>query len=585
MDILTKTQITQPTVDLTKPMNVLLIEEDSEEAHTLKTLASDNGTNWAVIKWADRLSSGLKNLSEGLFDLILLNPSLPDSEGLESLNKILHETKEVPVIVINSHDDEELAVQAIQAGAQDFLSLDHLDRFHFLRALRHAVERQHILKHLEHSRMLERYLAYHDTLTKLPNRQLFFDRLVQAIAHARRSEASVAVLFLDLDGFKLINDTMGHSAGDLLLISVANRLMSCVRESETASRFGGDEFAVILGGVNREQDAAIVAKRILEAFKLPHMIAEQESYVSPSIGISMYPDDGSDAETLVRNADIAMYLAKQEGGHQYLFYTPSMNRGILEQPVYEKNIEKALEREQFLLYYQPQVCLKTGKIISVEALVRWRHPKYGILLPEQFIPAAEKSGLIVPIGDYVLLQACEQSMKWQDRGYPPVRVAVNLSVHQLQKQTLVKLVNQVLKSTKLKPRYLGFEITENSTIHNGDDTIELLKSLKKKGIELAIDDFGIGYSSLGYLKRLPIQTLKIDRSFILNINRDSEDIAIIKAIIAMAHSLGMQVTAEGVETEEQSEILRSLECDAIQGYYFSKPIPADMMGHFLQEFA
>jgi diguanylate cyclase (GGDEF)-like protein len=447
------------------------------------------------------------------------------------------------------------------------------------------VERQQILKNMERARAVERYLAYHDTLTKLPNRHLFLDRLMQSIAQARRNGNSVAVLFIDLDGFKNINDTMGHGAGDLLLMSFADRLKSCIRESETASRFGGDEFAVILADIEGEQDAAIVAQRILEAFKHPLQIADQECYIGASIGISVYPADGGNTDMLIRNADSAMYLAKKDGGNQYLFYTPSMIRGIPEQPAHEKNIQRALDRGQLVLHYQPQLDLHTGKIISIEALVRWNHPNYGIIHPDQFIPAAEKSGLIVPLGEYVLKKACEQSMRWQMKGLPPVRIAVNLSMRQLRHHCLLAQINDVLEATQLNPNLLGLEITENSALNRSEETMHLLKSLKNRGIELSIDDFGSGYSSLSYLKRLPVQMLKIDRSFVVNMTRDSEDVAIIKAIIAMAHSLGIKVTAEGVETDEQIDILGALHCDAIQGYHFSRPVPARAVAKLLNRYA
>jgi EAL domain-containing protein (putative c-di-GMP-specific phosphodiesterase class I) len=279
-----------------------------------------------------------------------------------------------------------------------------------------------------------------------------------------------------------------------------------------------------------------------------------------------------------------MYLAKQDGGHQYLFYTPSIIKGVPEEPAHEKNIRKALENEELLLYFQPQLDLRTGKIISLEALVRWRHPNYGIIPPEQFIPAAEKSGLIVPIGEYVLRRACEQNRKWQERGFPAIRIAVNLSMRQLKHRNLLMQVNEVLSQTEMDPHFLGLEITENSAIHRCDETVHLLESLKNRGIQISIDDFGIGYSSLGYLKRLPVQILKIDRSFVVNMTRDSDDVAIIRAIIAMAHSLGIRVTAEGVESGEQLTILRSLGCDAIQGYHFSRPVSADIIEELLHRF-
>jgi diguanylate cyclase (GGDEF)-like protein len=583
MDILTKTASSPRVATRARPIRAILIEQNHDDALMVRALASDAGEEYILIDWADSLASGLGMIKKSTLDLVLVGISLCSS--LENLTSLLERSSGIPVVAVGNTEDESVALTAVQAGVQDVLSLDHIDGFHFIRSLRYAVERQNIVRTMERSRTLERYLAYHDTLTKLPNRHLFIDRLVQSLALARRNDNSVAVLFIDLDGFKSINDTLGHSTGDLLLMSVADRLRGCIRESETASRFGGDEFAVILSDIESDQDAAIVAQRILDAFKSPVYLAGRETYVGTSIGISIYPSDGSNAEALVRNADTAMYLAKGDGGHQYIFYTPSMRRGMPEEPAQEKNIRKALEREQFLLHFQPQLDLHTGTIDCVEALIRWEHPSYGIIQPEQFIPAAEKSGLIVPIGEYVLLRACEQSRKWQKRGLPPVRIAVNLSMRQLRHHSLLTQVNRILSQTHMDPTLLGLEITENSAIHRCEDTVHLLESLKGRGIQLSIDDFGIGYSSLGYLKRLPVHMLKIDRSFVVGMTGDSDDVAIVKAIIAMAHSLGIRVTAEGVETREQQRILSALNCDAIQGYYVSKPVPAKKIEKLLERYS
>jgi diguanylate cyclase (GGDEF)-like protein len=582
MDLLTRQAEPGTGTEGSRPIRILLVENNHEEALMLRALAHDAGEDLIEVEWTDYLAEGLSLLDADHFDVLLLSLAL--YEGPETLSGIRTQAERIPLILLGRQKDELKALQAIQIGAQDFLPIDHLDGCNFIRSLRFAMERQQIMHTMERSRTIERYLAYHDTLTKLPNRHLFHDRLVQSIAYSRRNETSVAVLFIDLDGFKQVNDSMGHSAGDLLLMSFADRLKACIRESETASRFGGDEFAVILSDIEGDHDAAIVAQRILESCKYPHMIADQECFIGTSIGISMYPSDGTNSETLVRNADTAMYLAKQDGGYQYLFYAPSMKKGMPEEPAHEKNIRKALENEELLLYFQPQLDLHSGKITSVEALVRWRHPKYGIIPPEQFIPAAEKSGLIVPIGEFVLRRACEQNRTWQEKGFSAIRVAVNLSMRQLKHRSLLMQVNDVLAQTEMDPQFLGLEITENSAIHRCDETVHLLESLKNRGIEISIDDFGIGYSSLGYLKRLPVQMLKIDRSFVVNMTQDSEDVAIIRAIIAMAHSLGIRVTAEGVESDEQLTILRSLGCDAIQGYHFSRPVSADIIEGLLHQF-
>jgi diguanylate cyclase (GGDEF)-like protein len=579
MDTLTRSaeSLTQPTV--TNPIKALLVEPDHDDARMLRALAADAGGKLMSLEWTDSPSSALEQLHEERFDIILL--SLQAFRDYEILAGIQVKNPDLPVIILGNQKEEGLALTAIQAGAQDFLPLDHIDGYHFIRSIRNAIERQYILRSLQSSRTLERYLAYHDTLTKLPNRQLFFDRLIQSLAHARRNDKSVAVLFIDLDGFKEINDSMGHSAGDLLLLAFADRLKRCIRESETASRFGGDEFAVILNDIEGDQDAAVVAQRILESMNHPLVIGSNERSIGTSIGISVYPADGSNAEALIRHADTAMYLAKKEGGQRYFFYAPSLNHGKPEEPAHEKNIRQAIDDEQLLLYFQPQLDLRSGRIVCVEALLRWMHPHYGVIDPEQFIPAAEKSGLIVPIGAYVLRRACKQGRRWQDLGLPPVRIAVNLSMRQLRHRSLLEQVNGILAETNLDPALLDLEITENSSLHRSDETIDLLEALRERGIQLSIDDFGTGYSSLGYLKRLPVQMLKIDRSFVVNMTRDSEDVAIIRAIISMAHSLGIRVTAEGVETREQMDVLIALNCDAIQGNHFSRPVPADMIESLL----
>jgi diguanylate cyclase (GGDEF)-like protein len=582
MDILTKTEAACAQSVAAMPIRTLLVEPDHEDARMLRALAIDAGEEFMSLEWTDSLTVGMELLHEERYDILLL--SLAALHNQHTLDSIQEQNPGIPIILLGHQKDDGFALRAIQAGAQDVLPRDHIDGYYFIRSIQYAIERQNILSSLQSSRTLERYLAYHDTLTKLPNRQLFLDRLTQSLAHARRNDTSVAVLFIDLDGFKEINDTMGHSAGDLLLMAFAERLRSCVRESETASRFGGDEFAVILNDIDSEQDAAVVAQRILDSLDQPLMLGNKECAVGTSIGISIYPSDGSSADSLIRHADTAMYLAKQKGGHRYLFYAPSLNRDFPRELSHVKNIRRAIDHGQLTLYFQPQLDLGTGRIVCVEALLRWMHPNQGVIGPDQFIPAAEKSGLIVPIGAYVLRRACEQGKKWQEQGLPAVRIAVNLSMRQLRHCSLLEQINGILEETSMNPALLDLEITENSALHQNQETIHLLEALKARGIQLSIDDFGIGYSSLGHLKRLPVQMLKIDRSFVINMNRDSEDVAIIRAIISMAHSLGIRVTAEGVETREQLEILRSLNCDAIQGYHFSRPVPADKVEDLLRRY-
>jgi diguanylate cyclase (GGDEF)-like protein/PAS domain S-box-containing protein len=432
-----------------------------------------------------------------------------------------------------------------------------------------------------------RHLAFYDGLTGLPNRTFYKELLVHAIAIAQRRGKLLATLFIDLDFFKRINDTLGHSDGDRLLQAVAKRLVSCVRISDSVarpeedvtasavSRLGGDEFIVLLNELSAAKDAALVAHRILDDFLSPFMLNSQEVVISASIGISLYPLDGEDPEALLKNADIAMYQAKEQGRNNYQFYSPAMNKAALERLTLENDLRKALERQEFLLYYQPKVDIPTRRIIGVEALLRWKHATRGLVSPAEIIPLAEETGLIVPIGEWVLRTACAQNKAWQTAGFPPITMSVNLSNRQFGQKDLVDTVIGILKTVDTDPRHLELEITESTIMHDPDKAIAALHELKGMGIAVSIDDFGTGYSSLNYLRRLPLDSLKIDRSFITNIATNPDDAAITSAVVAMAHSLKLRVVAEGVETEEQLAYLRGLGCDEAQGYLFSRPVPAD----------
>ncbi len=425
------------------------------------------------------------------------------------------------------------------------------------------------------------FLAHHDSLTDLPNRILFMDRLSQALARVKWHQRLVAVLFLDLDHFKRINDSLGHDMGDLLLKAVAERLSSCVRAGDTVARMGGDEFTIVLADVAQTEDVPKVAQKIVDAISKPFSLMGQEFFITISMGISIFPNDGQDAQTLVKNAYAAMYRAKEQGRNHYQHYSPAMNVRTLERLALESNLRHALERKELLLHYQPRVDLETGRITGVEALLRWQYPDLGLVSPSQFIPLAEETGLIIPIGEWVLRTACAQNKLWQSMGLSPVRVSVNLSARQFEQRNLVETIGRVIKETGLDPNYLELELTEGLIMKNAEITIATLRSLHEMGIQISIDDFGTGYSSLSYLKRFPIHALKIDQSFVRDIITDPDGTVIVTAIILLAHSLKLKVIAEGVETKDQLDFVRSLKCHEIQGYLFSKPLPAEEMTRLL----
>lgn len=428
-----------------------------------------------------------------------------------------------------------------------------------------------------------RYLAYHDTLTDLPNRTLFNDRLSVALSQAKRNNGNFAVMFLDLDYFKMVNDTLGHDVGDRLLKGIASKLSNLLRKGDTISRIGGDEFTILLHGINQLEDAALVAQKIIDTLREPWVVGVHEFHITTSIGIAFYPNDGEDQETLIKNADAAMYQAKQNGRNNFQFYTPAMNARAIYRLELENHLRKALERDEFIIYYQPQVEISTGLIMGIEALIRWQHPEWGLISPAEFIPIAEDTGLILSIGEWVIQTACYQAKAWQDLGFPPIRISVNLSARQFQQPNLVLKVADILSKTGLDPRWLELEITESIAMKDVEFTGKMLFELRKMGITIAIDDFGTGYSSLSYLKRLPIDIIKIDRSFIRDITTDPDDASIVSTIIVLARNLKMQVIAEGVETEEQLTFLRKQKCDQMQGYLFSKPLPAQNLENiFLQ---
>ncbi|HEX5049089.1 MAG TPA: EAL domain-containing protein [Gammaproteobacteria bacterium] len=414
--------------------------------------------------------------------------------------------------------------------------------------------------------------ANYDTLTGLANRSLLDDRLHQGILTAATYGTRLAVVFVDLDRFKFINDSLGHHVGDELLRAMAERFKSCVREFDTVARLGGDEFVLLVNGQGGPDSVGTMMERMLETISQPWRSAQGEFEITCSIGVALYPDDGNDAATLLKNADSAMYRAKEHGRNNFQFFTNELNELMKERLELESNLRRALERGQFELLYQPRVDLATRKIVGAEALIRWQLPNRGVISPGRFIPIAEEIGLIAPIGRWVLHTACAQAKAWQTAGFAPCTVSVNVSPRQFRRDDLVETIAEVLSATGLDPKYLEIELTENMVMHEGEQMVEMLHAIKRLGVQIAVDDFGTGYSSLSYLKRFPVDRLKVDRSFVQDLATDADDAAIVRTIIALGHNLGLRVVAEGVETEEQIAFLSANACDELQGYFFSKPV-------------
>ena len=427
------------------------------------------------------------------------------------------------------------------------------------------------------------FLAYHDPLTRLPNRLLLNDRLKHSLQRAEREKTQVAVLFIDLDNFKNINDSLGHPTGDFLLQEVGERIKSLVRVDDTVARLGGDEFIVVMEEIDDAQDSTLLAKKLVSAFNKPFTAMNRELYLTLSIGISIYPSDGADSETLIRNADSAMYRAKAEGRNDYQFYTSALTTAAFERLTLENALRRALENDEFILHYQPQYSLDTGKLTGLEALIRWQHPDMGVIAPDKFIPLAEESGIIVAIGEWVLRTACNQMKSFLDSGYLVERISINISGVQFQRESIVDTIVGVLEETNLDPKSLELEITESIIMQETGKTVKILNEIRQQGITIAIDDFGTGYSSLSYLKRLPVNKLKVDRSFVRDIPHDPNDEAITRAVIALGQALKLEVIAEGVETEEQKIFLKSLGCHEAQGHLYSRPLPVEQLVEVLKK--
>ncbi len=560
-------------------LRILLVDDDEDDFVMTRDLLSEVDGATYNIEWVSDYEAALKAIKGNNHDVHLFDYRLGERTGLELLHDTLAAGSKVPVILLTGQGDKDIDIEAMKAGASDYLVKGKIDAQLLERSIRYAIERKKAKDQILH-------MAYNDTLTQLPNRLSFKNSLKQAMEINKRNGKLTALLFLDLDNFKRINDTFGHTVGDDLLKEVADRLSICVRKSDeiarnipsesnnSVARLGGDEFTILLS-INHILDASNVARRIIDKLSRPIMLEGNEVFITASIGIVIHPMDGDDVDTLLKNADAAMYNAKSRDKNNFQFYEKSMNEAALGRLTMENNLRKAVENRNFILHYQPQMEISSGRIVGMEALLRWEDPDLGIIPPLEFIPLAEETGLIIPIGEWVIRTACLQNRVWQESGLSPLRISVNMSGRQFKNKGIIEAVSGILADTGLPPRYLELEITENIVMENVESTITILNELKNMGLKISMDDFGTGYSSFSYLKRIPLDVIKIDRSFIKDIHESSHDRTIIGAIIVMAHSLRMEIIAEGVETEEQLSFLRLNNCDEIQGYLLSRPLSGE----------
>jgi diguanylate cyclase (GGDEF)-like protein len=552
-------------------MKVLLVEDDADDAEFLRLSLSRHNARSVDITRASTLAEAESALRGGQFDVVLLDLHLPDASGAICVERLQQANNLVPIVVLSGRGDEDYAVEILNRGVQDYLVKWEGDGRIILRAIRYAIERKR-------SEVKLNYLARYDSLTGIPNRQYLRDQLELATARAIRGRHKVALLLLDLDRFKVVNDTLGHEFGDVLLRAVVQRLQSSVREGDLLARLGGDEFAVVLENIDSTTELETVAASIIERFQEPFHLGSRQVAVTASLGITVYPVDGVDPVALFNNADIAMYQAKEEGRNNFKFFTPSMHEQILSYHRLETDLKSALAEQQFELHYQPQFGLADHRIHAVEALLRWNHPVRGRVMPDAFIAVAEDSGYIIPVGLWVIEQVCRQLRLWQDAGVPVPRVAINVAAVHFHQRGFHREVRDVLDRHRINPDLIELELTERSLMEDTASTRECLRALKDIGVRLAIDDFGTGYSCLSYLRRFPLDVLKIDRSFVSDLDTSGDAQAICGAILSIAHRLSLDAVAEGIETEQQLAFLTKLGCNLGQGYYFSRPVDPTAIG-------
>ncbi len=586
--------------------NILVVDDNANKRTAIASVLEGLQQNIITV---DSGREALRSLLDHEYAVILLDVQMPGMDGFETAELIRSRalSEYTPIIFVTAYTHAETdMLRGYSLGAVDFIFTPiipeilqakvsvFIELFHKTQLLKRHEEHlealveqrtgaltAEIAERIQAQERLQ-HIAHHDSLTGMPNRILFVERLKQILSRGRWHNRSLAVLFFDLDRFKIINDTLGHEAGDHLLKMVGERLLLCVREGDTIARFGGDEFAAFLDDIASPDDVAPIIREFLHALASPFVVDGHEFFISASIGISLYPNDGTDAKTLMKNADIAMYRAKQQGGNSYQFYRMDMNIHALQRLELETALRHALERKEFVLHYQPQFDLEKGHIVGFEALLRWQRPGWGLLLPMEFISVLEETGLIIPVGEWVLYTACIQHQAWRTTVLPSLRMSANISGRQFDENDLPETIRRIKKATHIEGISLELEITESVLMKSSQPVIGILQEISAMGIRFAVDDFGTGYSSLSYLKRFPINILKIDQAFVQDITNNPDDAAIVRAIITMAHSLGMKTIAEGVETREQFEFLQSQGCDFGQGYYFSPARSAEEMRSLLE---
>jgi diguanylate cyclase (GGDEF)-like protein len=567
----------------------VLIIDDEEQVR--KLLVSILGVAYQC-QTTSSAEEALAALSSDTFDLVIADVDMRGISGLQLVPRLQSVSPDTVTVMISGNHQIETAIEALRVGAFDYITKP-FDVRHVAAAVERALDHCRLLKEKRrYQEQLQRLLrertaevdrlAYYDSITQLPNRTLFEDRLTQAVAIARSAGEMLGVLFISLDQFKKVNDTLGHAPGDLLLQEFAERLKSCISESDTVARFGSDEFALLRTQIEGTKDIVQTIESLSQVLRFSFDLEGHEVFATASVGVSLFPMDCGDSQTLIQNAGAALYKAKRSGGANYQFYTADMHQMASSRLALETSLRRAIQNEEFLLHYQPRISVDSFEITGIEALVRWQHPQLGLVLPSEFIPLAEDTGLIVPIGEWVLRHACLQNMSWQAQGFPSLHIAVNISARQFHEQDVTQTVVRILNETGLSPQHLELELTESSIMRNSEFAAGVLNRLKAMGINISIDDFGTGFSSLASLKKLPIDSLKIDQSFVRDMTSHPDEASLVMAIITLAHNLRLKVIAEGVETEEQLGFLHLLRCDEIQGFLFSKPLPEEALGSLLE---